>query len=201
MPAADNAAVAATEPSEETSTAEKPAETEAEDGAAEEAKPEVPKMDFSAHLPATSADDEARKRAERAKRFGISEENDEEKRKTDRAQRFGLDQSDLTKSLDSALPEKRRPKRGREGGDGGYHNDRNVKRLQGGGRHRGNRGGGRGGQLGRGGRDSGGRGGGRYGGASGGRRDGRPSGGRSIQDDPSEKNKAEARAKRFSGAT
>ena len=181
VPAAEKPAEAVPEQSAVVPT-EKPAEeTEVKDGA-EETQPEAPKTEFSAHLPSSTADEEARKRAERAKRFGISEENDEEKKKAERAQRFGVDQSSLTQSLDSALPEKRRPKRGHEGGDGG---ERNAKRQQGGGRHRGNR------------RGRGGRGGppGRHGGQGEGRRDGRPQG--KILDNPSERAKAEARAKRF----
>lgn len=168
---------------------EKPAEETDVKNGTEEAKPEAPKTDYSANLPASSAEEEVRKRAERAKRFGISEENDEEKRKAERAKRFGADQSTLTSGLDSALPEKRRPKRGHEGGgDGGDGGERNAKRQQGGGgRHRGNR-------RGRGGRSGGPPG--RHGGQGGGRRDGRPQG-KPVLADPSEKAKAEARAKRF----
>lgn len=62
-------------------------------------------------LPSTAAEEEAKKRAERAKRFGIDEDV-EAKQRADRAKRFGLDQKEIASGLDSALPE--RPlKRGR----------------------------------------------------------------------------------------
>ncbi|KAL7624992.1 hypothetical protein AAE478_004206 [Parahypoxylon ruwenzoriense] len=162
-------------------TEDKPAEPVA----AEADTSEAPKADFSAHLPASKADDEARKRAERAKRFGLVE-NDEDNKKVVRAERFGVDQSTLVKGLDAALPEKRPPKRGREGGN--VDNDRGAKRQTTGGRQRGK---GRWRQGGSG----------RPGGAA--RNEGRPNGPRGkagILGDPSEKAKAEARAKRFGGS-
>lgn len=178
-------------PTETTTEDEKPAEAEAE---------AAPKTDFSAHLPASSADEETRKRAERAKRFGIVETADEEaKRKAERAQRFGLDQTSVVSGLDSALPEKRERKRGREGASGtNADGERNAKRQQNGpGRRRGGRD-----HRGRGGRQGGsdrgpprkegGGGGGGGGGA------GKP---RRVLDDPSERAKADARAKRFGAAT
>lgn len=78
--------------------------------------PEAPKQDFSIGIQQTDAEKEAEKRAARAKRFGISED-DEAKKLAERAKKFGLeaDQS-VVKGLDSALPE-RRPKRGREDRD------------------------------------------------------------------------------------
>ncbi|PKS11030.1 hypothetical protein jhhlp_002790 [Lomentospora prolificans] len=131
---------------------------------------------FALNLPPTSAEDEAKKRAERAKRFGLVED-DEERKKADRAKKFGIDTSSLAKSLDSALPD--RPlKRGRaredDGGDGNKRqsNNRRDNRRQG---------------RGRGGRFNN-----RGGGGGGGR-----SQGSSILSDPTEKAKAEARAKRF----
>lgn len=68
-------------------------------------------------LASTTAEEETKKRAERAKRFGI-EADDEAKQRAERAKRFGLDQTELVSGLDSALPE--RPlKRGRaRGADG-----------------------------------------------------------------------------------
>ncbi|KAH9909571.1 hypothetical protein F4778DRAFT_4678 [Xylariomycetidae sp. FL2044] len=184
------------EPAAATTTAtvddegDKPAEQPSEDVAKAE---EAPKTDFSAHLPASVADEEARKRQERAKRFGIVEEgNDEDKKKADRAKRFGVEESSLPSGLDAALPEKRPRKRGREGGNA--DGDRDNKRQNGpGGRQRGGGGRGRG--------RHGGGGGGRPGGRDG-RRDGKPNGAgprRNILDDPTEKSKAEARAKRFAG--
>ncbi|KAI1093919.1 hypothetical protein F5B19DRAFT_94796 [Rostrohypoxylon terebratum] len=143
---------------------------------------ETDKADFSAHLPASNADEEARKRAERAKRFGIVETEEDEK-KNARAERFGIDQSSLTRGLDSALPEKRTPKRGREGGNA--EGERGAKRQNPGGRHR-NKG--------------------RFRGRQGGphRKEDSPAGqkGRSgILSDPAEKAKAEMRAKRFNGGS
>lgn len=86
-------------------------------------EPEAPKEDFSAGLQQTDAEKEAEKRANRAKRFGIPE-NDEAKKLAERAKKFGTAKDDtVVKTLDSALPE-RRPKRGREGKDG----DRAAKR-------------------------------------------------------------------------
>ncbi|KAI1305693.1 hypothetical protein F5Y03DRAFT_355595 [Xylaria venustula] len=174
-------------PAEEGADDEKPAEATTEAEAA-------PKVDFSANLPASSADDEARKRAERAKRFGIVEDADEEaKKKTDRAQRFGLDQTSLVSGLDSALPEKRERKRGREGASNtNADGERGAKRQQHG--QQGRR---------RGGRDNRSRGG-RQGGNDRGppRKEGGGGGKpRRVLDDPSERAKAEARAKRFGGGT
>ncbi|KAI0157390.1 hypothetical protein GGR57DRAFT_461750 [Xylariaceae sp. FL1272] len=188
--------VAATEPPTEAAT-EAPAEpTPAPPAATEaegESKPEEeakPKVDFSAHLPASTADEEARKRADRAKRFGVVQETDEEaKKKAERAARFGTEaDTSVVSGLDSALPEKRERKRGREGNTEG--GDRGVKRQQNGERRQG--GGGR--FRGRGGRRGNDR------GASAPRREGggneKP---RRVLDDPSERAKAEARAKRFGG--
>ncbi|KAK5631037.1 hypothetical protein RRF57_006752 [Xylaria bambusicola] len=184
-PAADFAAPSGEDkPAEITADETKPAKTEAE----AETKA-TPKTDFSAHLPASTADNEARKRAERAKRFGIVEDADEEaKKKAERAKRFGVDQNSIVSGLDSALPEKRERKRGREGAsNANADGERGAKRQQNTpGRHRGgrdnrNRGGRRGGND----RDSS-------------RKDG---GGktRGVLDDPTERAKAEARAKRFGG--
>jgi SAP domain-containing ribonucleoprotein len=81
-------------------------------------EPEVAKQDFSIGIQQTDAEKEAEKRAARAKRFGISED-DEEKKKAERAKKFGSDSNaSVVKGLDSALPE-RRAKRGREGKEGG----------------------------------------------------------------------------------
>ncbi|KAI1102516.1 hypothetical protein F4804DRAFT_262569 [Jackrogersella minutella] len=175
---------------EPTETADKPVETVAEE--TEETKTEAPKPDFSAHLPASNADEEARKRAERAKRFG-GVDNDEDKKKAERASRFGVDDSSLTQGLDAALPEKRAPKRGREGGNAEGERERGAKRQNPGGRNRGGKGrfrqGGGGRQSGPPRREG---------------REGKPTGakGRSgVFNDPTEKAKAEARAKRFGGGS
>ncbi|KAK8915781.1 hypothetical protein H634G_08010 [Metarhizium anisopliae BRIP 53293] len=102
---------------EEVAKEEVPAPADA-DAAAEKtdaAEPAEPAQSYAIGLASTAADEEAKKRAERAKRFGI-EEDEDAKRRADRAKRFGLDQNELSSSLDSALPE-RRLKRGR-GRDG-----------------------------------------------------------------------------------
>lgn len=78
----------------------------------------MPKQDFSIGIQQTDAEKEAEKRAARAKRFGITED-EEEKKKLDRAKKFGLEaKAEVVKGLDSALPE-RRPKRGRDEKQGG----------------------------------------------------------------------------------
>ena len=81
-------------------------------------EPEAPKQDFSIGIQQSDAEKEAEKRAARAKRFGITED-EEEKKKAERAKKFGIDSNaSVVKGLDSALPE-RRAKRGREGKEGG----------------------------------------------------------------------------------
>ncbi|KAJ4013805.1 hypothetical protein NW752_005518 [Fusarium irregulare] len=157
---------------------EKPEETAEAKAAAESEK-------YAAGLSSTAADEEAKKRLERAKRFGI-EEDDDAKKRADRAKRFGLDEKELATTLDSALPERSR-KRGREAKtetEGGRPGKRqSMDRRNGpGGRRR----------QGRGGRD-----GGRDGGA---RKEGAATrGGSGILNDPAEKAKAEKRAARFAG--
>jgi len=155
----------------------------------------APKTDFSAGLAASSVDEEARKRADRAKRFGITpvEQTAEEKAKAERASRFGIEQteqSSIVKGLDAALPERRERKRGREGAEttatGG---DRGAKRQQPAqqasvGRNDRNRG--RNGRRGGGGGDAS---------NANGTKNGNKKA--SVLSDPSEKAKAEARAKRF----
>jgi len=80
--------------------------------------PEAPKEDFSKGLAQTDAEREAEKRAARAKRFGLPQDNEETK-KLERAKKFGTDATDtVVKGLDSALPE-RRAKRGRDDKQGG----------------------------------------------------------------------------------
>lgn len=97
-------------------TGGKDAPSATDDAAKETAtEPEAPKQDFSIGIQQTDAEKEAEKRAARAKRFGITED-DEEKKKTERAKKFGTEQELVVKGLDDALPE-RRAKRGREGGE------------------------------------------------------------------------------------
>ena len=86
------------------------------EGAASE--PEAPKQDFSIGIQQSDAEKEAEKRAARAKRFGITED-EEAKKKAERAKKFGGDSNEsVVKGLDTALPE-RRAKRGREGKEEG----------------------------------------------------------------------------------
>ncbi|KAF5617954.1 DNA-binding SAP [Fusarium sp. NRRL 52700] len=172
VPATGAAPVEAAEAQE--TTAEKPTET------AE--APAEPEKSYAIGLQSTAADDEAKKRAERAKRFGIEEDEDAKKR-AERAKRFGLDEKELATTLDSALPERSR-KRGRDRtteGEGNRPGKRQSldRRNGGGGRRRG-----------RGGRD---------GGRDGGARKDKTSTRSGILDDPIEKAKAEKRAARFAG--
>ncbi|KAG5969563.1 hypothetical protein E4U58_001337 [Claviceps cyperi] len=118
------------------------ADQSVEETSAEVAKSAAPAPSFAMGLPSTAAEDEAKKRADRAKRFGL-EDDDEAKQRAERAKRFGLDQSELSSGLDSALPE--RPlKRGRgraTGGDGNHHSGKRQsldRRGRQGGRGRGN---------------------------------------------------------------
>ncbi|KAI1774221.1 hypothetical protein F4818DRAFT_76756 [Hypoxylon cercidicola] len=184
-PAAEEKAVESVEPVKDAAESAPPADESTEAAAPEEkTEDKVPAVDFSANLPASNADEEARKRAERAKRFGVVE-SEEDQKKNQRAERFGVEQSTLVKGLDAALPEKRPSKRGREGAN--TDGERNAKRQNAGGRQRGK------------GRS---RNGGRSGGAP--RKDGKPGGPKgksSFMDDPTEKAKAEARAKRFASGS
>lgn len=84
---------------------------------------EAPKKDFSLGIQKTDAEKEAERRAARAKRFGIPD-GDEEQKKLDRAKKFGVDNTMVVKGLDDALPEGR-AKRVREAGEKG---ERSAKR-------------------------------------------------------------------------
>ncbi|KAF4344266.1 DNA-binding SAP [Fusarium beomiforme] len=187
-PSAPAAPAPAPEPAAETKTAEAApvevakAEESTTDKPAETAEaPAEPEKSYAIGLSSTAADDEAKKRAERAKRFGIEEDEDAKKR-AERAKRFGLDEKELATTLDSALPERSR-KRGRDrttDGEGSRPGKRqSLDRRNGGGRRRG-----------RGGRD---------GGRDGGARKEKTATRSSILDDPAEKAKAEKRAARFAG--
>ncbi|KAL7942939.1 hypothetical protein V8C42DRAFT_330837 [Trichoderma barbatum] len=103
-----------------------PAEESGDKPAAEpEAKEPAPS--FAIGLSSTTADEELKKRVERAKRFG-TELDDQTKRLAERAKRFGVDDKELATGLDSALPE--RPlKRGR-GRNEGDSNRPGKKRSQ-----------------------------------------------------------------------
>lgn len=130
-------------------------------------------------LSSSTADDEARKRADRLKRFGM--EDEDVRKRAERAKKFGLDQDSIVKGLDAALPE-RPQKRGRGGDqDGERPGKRQSLDRRGGGRDLARRGGNArpqhlpprgGGEKKRG----------------------------SVLDDPSEKAKAEKRAARFASS-
>jgi SAP domain-containing ribonucleoprotein len=124
---------------------------------------------------------EAEKRAARAKRFGIPQ-NEEAKKLAERAKKFGLDTKDtVVKGLDSALPE-RKAKRGREGREEGRAAKRQTPDRRTGPKGKGERAAGAGdGER----KKEGGGGGGGAGGKG------------KIADDPVERAKMEARAKKF----
>ncbi|KAK2603810.1 hypothetical protein QQS21_004012 [Conoideocrella luteorostrata] len=166
-PAAEEATPEEPKPEELPKKDEAEAAAPAADTAAEATEPAAPAPSFAMGLASTEADEESKKRAERAKRFGI-EENDDAIKRADRAKRFGLDQKELASGLDSALPE--RPlKRGRgRGGEGDGNRPGKRQSLDRRGRH------------GRGHRQGGGN---------------RERGGATL--DPAEKAKAEKRAARF----
>jgi SAP domain-containing ribonucleoprotein len=88
------------------------------DGPPAAPEPEAPKQDFSIGMSQTDAEKEAERRAARAKRFGITED-EEAKKLAERAKKFGLNAKEaVVKGLDSALPEAR-AKRRREDKQGG----------------------------------------------------------------------------------
>ncbi|KAH7360404.1 hypothetical protein BKA65DRAFT_493064 [Rhexocercosporidium sp. MPI-PUGE-AT-0058] len=185
------AATPATDPTPAAQT-EKPAET----------KPEEPKKDYTLGLGMSEAEKEAEKRAARAKRFArpeaaaapAKELTEEEKKLEERAKKFGTDKTkekevveDIVKGLNSALPERKlKRERGGEGQQGRQAKrqtpDRRTEGPRRGGGQQGQRGGGRGGER-------------RAGGGG-----GAASGPRKVTDDPEERAKAEARAKRFAAA-
>jgi SAP domain-containing ribonucleoprotein len=163
-------------------SAEPATTTTAEGEAATEAAPEEPKPDFSIGLKESDALTEAEKRAARAKRFGIPA-NEEAKKLAERAKKFGLaDKEGVVKGLDSALPE-RKAKRGREGREGveGRAAKRQTPDRRTGPKPRG--------------KGEGGKGEGKKEGGGGGGEGKGPS--RKIADDPVERAKMEARAKKF----
>ncbi|KAK4082201.1 uncharacterized protein Triagg1_2013 [Trichoderma aggressivum f. europaeum] len=179
-PAAEPAAAAA--PADEDEA--KPAEESGDKPAAEEAEAKEPAPSFAIGLSSTTADEELRKRVERAKRFG-TELDDETKRLAERAKRFGVDDKELATGLDSALPERPLKRgRGRNEGDGNgpgkrRSQDRREQQQPSGnerrsGRNKGNQ-------------------------NQGGKAAGKPKFS-SVIEDPAEKAKAEKRAARFAAA-
>ncbi|KAH0493606.1 hypothetical protein TgHK011_000265 [Trichoderma gracile] len=185
-PAEEPAAATAAAPEAAAKDESKPAEEAGGDQPAAEEAPKAPAPSFAMGLSSTTADEELKKRAERAKRFG-TELDDEAKKLAERAKRFGIDDKEIAGGLDSALPE--RPlKRGRgrtEGGGDG--NNRPGKRRGGGQDRREPAGGERRSARNRGGRDQG------------GKASGKPKFG-SVIEDPVERAKAEKRAARFAAA-
>ncbi|PNP40116.1 hypothetical protein TGAMA5MH_08038 [Trichoderma gamsii] len=112
---AEAPAAAAAETAEEQEDAVKPAEEE-KPAAEEEAKEPAPS--FAMGLSSSTADEELKKRAERAKRFG-TELDDETTKLAERAKRFGINDKELASGLDAALPERSLKRgRGRNEGDG-----------------------------------------------------------------------------------
>ncbi|KAI9849669.1 MAG: hypothetical protein M1837_002794 [Sclerophora amabilis] len=178
--------------------------TTGEDAEKTTSTPAPPPVDFAAGVAATSIEDEIKKRQARAKRFNVGENENDSVKALERASRFGTGTGNeqaagseqtlgAVKGLDQALPERRLRKRGREDGNDGRGKRRDI------GSDRGVRGG-RGRRPGRGG----------GGGGGGERRDRRSTsgsrpqgggGGGGILNDPVEKAKAEARAKKFATAT
>lgn len=154
-------------------SADKPAEGDA--AASTEPKPEP--VSYAAGLADTTAADEAKKRADRAKRFGVEQTDEEAKKKAERAERFGQDDKEIIGGLDSALPERPLKRgRGREGDANGRPDKRQSRDRRGG----------------RGGNQQGGR----RGGGRGGQQQAPPKKS-SILDDPEQRAKAEARKARF----
>ncbi|KOS17309.1 Uncharacterized protein ESCO_006409 [Escovopsis weberi] len=131
---------------------------------------------FALGLSSTAAEDEIKKRADRARRFGI-EVDDETRKLNERAKRFGIEDKGLPSGLDAALPERSLKRgRGRDESDASRAGKRQSRdRRNGGG---GDRRGARPAQA----------------GAVGARKMG------SVLDDPTEKAKAEKRAARFAAA-
>lgn len=180
------AASAATETAEAPAPAADAPAAETEEAPAAAAEPAVdapPPTNFAIGLASTAADEEAKKRAERAKRFGI-EEDDDAKKRADRAARFGLDEKELASGLDSALPERPLKRgRGRGGEEAAAASGRPNKRQS-----QDRRGGGAAGRR---------RGGGRDNNRAPARTEGAAKKGSGILDDPAERAKAEKRAARF----
>ncbi|KKP00392.1 hypothetical protein THAR02_07492 [Trichoderma harzianum] len=179
-PAAEPAAAAAAPADEDEA---KPAEESGDKPAAEPAEAKEPAPSFAIGLSSTTADEELRKRVERAKRFG-TELDDETKRLAERAKRFGVDDKELATGLDSALPERPLKRgRGRNEGDGnrpGKRRSQDRREQQPSGNER------------RSGRNKGNQ-------NQGGKGSGKPKFS-SIIEDPAEKAKAEKRAARFAAA-
>lgn len=156
---------------------EKPTEEE-KPAAEEEAKEPAPS--FAIGLSSSTADEELKKRVERAKRFG-TELDDETQKLAERAKRFGINDKELASGLDAALPERSLKRgRGRNEGDGNRPGKKRSQDRKGpsGNERRSGRNNNR---------------------NQGGNASGKPKFG-SITEDPSERAKAEKRAARFAAA-
>ncbi|KAM0259744.1 hypothetical protein ACHAQJ_003180 [Trichoderma viride] len=177
-PAEEPAAAAAASDDKEEA---KPAEEEADEKPAAEEEAKEPAPSFAIGLSSTAADEELKKRVERAKRFG-TELDDETKRLAERAKRFGINDKELASGLDSALPERPLKRgRGRNEGDGNRPGKRQSQDRKGPtGNER------------RSGRNKGGQ-------TQGGNASAKPKF-NNIIEDPVEKSKAEKRAARFAAA-
>jgi len=211
--AQDVTASASAEPAAESAPAAANAEEKADDASTptaaattektEEASAEPAAPLFTQGLAPTNAKTEAEKRAARAARFGITVDKDsDEAKQAERAARFGVANEHVS-ALDSALPERQPKKRGHPDGARAQQQQPAQKRkVEGGGQqHRNGSGAGAGGRRGQQ------QGGGRRGnnnrgqGQGQGQRNGGGSAGgvqkKSAVEDPAEKAKREARAKRF----
>ena len=153
----------------------------------------APLQSFASGLADTTIEQELEKRRARAKKFGLQESDEDAIKALERAKRFG--ETAGPRGLNEALPERMAKKRGRDGWEG---DDERGGRERGRGRSRGGGGGG------------GGRRGGGGGGSSGfrkGRRDGNGGGGNGGGGggtgwmSAADREKAEARAKRFAAAS
>lgn len=94
--------------------------------------PEASKQDFSAGIEKSDAQKEAEKRAARAKKYNLPE-NEDAAKLAERTKKFGVDNSNIVDRLDSALPEGRqkRPRDdSRQGGRSAKRQTTDTRRPQ-----------------------------------------------------------------------
>ncbi|KAL8769642.1 MAG: hypothetical protein Q9209_004439 [Squamulea sp. 1 TL-2023] len=106
----------------------------------EDAPPAKPPTDYTAHIPLTTTEEELEKRRKRAERFNITADAEATK-KLERAKKFGGadPEKPVVKGLDEALPERRKRGRGADDdggrggkrGRGGRRNDRSRSKSKG----------------------------------------------------------------------
>ncbi|KAL8782421.1 MAG: hypothetical protein Q9213_005385 [Squamulea squamosa] len=106
----------------------------------EEPAPAKPPTDYTAHIPLTTTEEELEKRRKRAERFNITADAEATK-KLERAKKFGGadPEKPVVKGLDEALPERRKRGRGADDdggrggkrGRGGRRNDRSRSKSKG----------------------------------------------------------------------